>query len=346
MKTSIIGYPRVGSLRELKFTTEKYFRGEISVEELQNIAKEIRKTQWTLQKNTGLDFIPSNDFSFYDMTLDTAVLFNIIPERYTKLGLSALDTYFAMARGYQGAAGDVKALAMKKWFNTNYHYMVPEIDDNTEIKLAGTKPFDEFAEAKALGITTKPVIIGAFTLLKLLRYVGKKQATDYAHAVIAAYAGLLEKFVAAGAEWVQFDEPYLVHDLTSEDIALFETLYQGILAKKGSGKVLLQTYFGDVRDCCGNITALAFDGIGLDFLEGRKTKELVEANGFPQDKVLFAGLVNGKNIWKNHYGKTLKVINALKAKNINVVLNTSCSLLHVPYTLKMRQSFRKNIPST
>lgn len=334
MKTSIIGYPRVGSLRELKFTTEKYFRGEISVEELQNIAKEIRKTQWTLQKNTGLDFIPSNDFSFYDMTLDTAVLFNIIPERYTKLGLSALDTYFAMARGYQGAAGDVKALAMKKWFNTNYHYMVPEIDDNTEIKLAGTKPFDEFAEAKALGITTKPVIIGAFTLLKLLRYVGKKQATDYADAVSAAYAGLLEKFVAAGAEWVQFDEPYLVHDLTSEDIALFETLYQGILEKKGPGKVLLQTYFGDVRDCYGNITALAFDGIGLDFLEGRKTKELVEANGFPQDKVLFAGLVNGKNIWKNHYGKTLEVINALKAKNINVVLNTSCSLLHVPYTLK------------
>lgn len=152
MKTSIIGYPRVGSLRELKFTTEKYFRGEISVEELQNTAKEIRKTQWTLQKNTGLDFIPSNDFSFYDMTLDTAVLFNIIPERYTKLGLSALDTYFAMARGYQGAAGDVKALAMKKWFNTNYHYMVPEIDDNTEIKLAGTKPFDEFAEAKALAL--------------------------------------------------------------------------------------------------------------------------------------------------------------------------------------------------
>ena len=281
MKTSIIGYPRVGSLRELKFTTEKYFRGEISVEELQNTAKEIRKTQWTLQKNTGLDFIPSNDFSFYDMTLDTAVLFNIIPERYTKLGLSALDIYFAMARGYQGAAGDVKALAMKKWFNTNYHYMVPEIDDNTEIKLAGTKPFDEFAEAKALGITTKPVIIGAFTLLKLLRYVGKKQATDYADAVIAAYAGLLEKFAAAGAEWVQFDEPYLVHDLTSEDIALFETLYQGILEKKGPGKVLLQTYFGDVRDCYGNITALAFDGIGLDFLEGRKTKELVEANGFP-----------------------------------------------------------------
>ena len=284
MKTSIIGYPRVGSLRELKFTTEKYFRGEISVEELQNIAKEIRKTQWTLQKNTGLDFIPSNDFSFYDMTLDTAVLFNIIPERYTKLGLSALDTYFAMARGYQGAAGDVKALAMKNGSTPTIITWYRKSMIIQRSNFAGTKPFDEFAEAKALGITTKPVIIGAFTLLKLLRYVGKKQATDYADAVIAAYAGLLEKFVAAGAEWVQFDEPYLVHDLTGEDVTLFETLYQGILAKKGQGKVLLQTYFGDVRDCYGNITALAFDGIGLDFLEGRRTKELVEANGFPQDK--------------------------------------------------------------
>ncbi|MDE5648383.1 MAG: 5-methyltetrahydropteroyltriglutamate--homocysteine S-methyltransferase, partial [Oscillospiraceae bacterium] len=172
MRTSIIGYPRVGSLRELKFTTEKYFRNEITAEELQNTAKEIRKSGWLNQKASGLDFIPSNDFSFYDNMLDTAVLFNIVPSRYSSLGLSALDTYFAMARGYQGEAGDVKALAMKKWFNTNYHYMVPEIDDSIEIKLVGTKPFDEFEEAKALGVQTKPVIIGAFTLLKLLRYTG------------------------------------------------------------------------------------------------------------------------------------------------------------------------------
>ena len=178
-KTSNIGYPRVGSLRELKFTTEKYFRGEISVEELQNTAKEIRKTQWTLQKNTGLDFIPSNDFSFYDMTLDTAVLFNIIPERYTKLGLSALDTYFAMARGYQGAAVDVKAFAMKKWFNTNYHYMVPELEDDTAICLADEKPFRLYQEAKAAGVETKPVVIGAYTFLKLAVYNGKKTAADF-----------------------------------------------------------------------------------------------------------------------------------------------------------------------
>lgn len=150
MLTSIIGYPRVGTLRELKFTTEKYFKNEISVDELQKTAKKIRESQWIIQKKSGIDFIPSNDFSFYDNMLDTAVLFNIVPKRYSDLGLSSIDTYFAMARGYQGEAGDVKALAMKKWFNTNYHYMVPEIDDETDIKLVGTKPFDEYNEAKSL----------------------------------------------------------------------------------------------------------------------------------------------------------------------------------------------------
>ena len=152
MHTSVIGYPRVGSLRELKFATEKYFRNEISDKQLQNVAIEIRKEAWITQKNSGIDFIPSNDFSFYDNMLDTATLFNIIPKRYSSLKLPALDMYFAMARGYQGEAGDVKALAMKQWFNTNYHYMVPEIEDETEIKLVGTKPFDEFLEAKELSL--------------------------------------------------------------------------------------------------------------------------------------------------------------------------------------------------
>lgn len=135
MKTSIIGYPRVGTLRELKFATEKYFRNEITAEELESTAENLRRAHWTVQKEKDIDFIPSNDFSFYDNMLDTAVLLNIIPKRYQKLNLSSLDTYFAMARGYQGEKGDVKALAMKKWFNTNYHYMVPEMDDDTQIKL-------------------------------------------------------------------------------------------------------------------------------------------------------------------------------------------------------------------
>lgn len=334
MHTSIIGYPRVGALRELKFATEKYFRKEISADELQNAAKEIRTSQWLMQKNAGLDFIPSNDFSFYDNMLDTAVLFNIIPNRYSDLGLSTLDTYFAMTRGYQGEAGDVKALAMKKWFNTNYHYMVPEIEDNIELKLTGTKPFDEFKEAKALGVQTKPVVMGAFTFLKLLRYMGTKVAEDYAEAVINAYSGLLERFGSAGAEWVQFDEPYLVHDLEEKDIALFEKLYKGILSAKKNVKVLLQTYFGDMRDCYGNVSSLDFNGIGLDFIEGKKTLELIKENDFADGKRLFAGVVNGKNIWKNNYKATLSLLTELKEKGIDTVISTSCSLLHVPYTLK------------
>lgn len=341
MRTSIIGYPRVGSLRELKFATEKYFRKEISAEELKNTAKEIRKSQWLLQKNSGLDFIPSNDFSFYDNMLDTAVLFNIVPSRYSSLGLSALDTYFAMARGYQGEAGDVKALAMKKWFNTNYHYMVPEIDDSIEIKLAGTKPFDEFEEAKALGVQTKPVIIGAFTFLKLLRYTGNKTVDDYSDSVIKVYSELLAEFNKLGAEWIQFDEPYLVHDLTESDIVLFEKLYKEILTAKQGVKILVQTYFGDVRDCYNNILALDFDGVGLDFTEGKKTVEIIEKNGFANDKILFAGVVNGKNIWKNNYKKTLAVLDSLKEKGIETVIGTSCSLLHVPYTLKNESKLPK-----
>ncbi|MDE6124802.1 MAG: 5-methyltetrahydropteroyltriglutamate--homocysteine S-methyltransferase [Eubacterium sp.] len=334
MLTSIVGYPRVGTLRELKFATEKYFRNEITAAELQNTAKGIRKSGWLTQKESGLDFIPSNTFSFYDNLLDTAVLFNIIPKRYSELGLSPLDTYFAMARGYQGKNGDVKALAMKKWFNTNYHYMVPEIDDEAEIKLAGTKPFDEYNEAKELGIETKPVLIGAFTLLKLLRYTGKKSAWDYVNDIAAVYSKLLAKFNEFDTDWVQFDEPYLVHDLTKDDIELFEALYNALLANKGSIKVLLQTYFGDVRDCYENITALDFDGIGLDFIEGRKTTELVNSFGFPSNRILFAGVLNGKNIWRNNYLKTLDILGKLKNKNINTVISTSCSLLHVPYTLK------------
>ena len=346
MNTSIIGYPRIGNLRELKFASEKYFRKEITLSELEDTAKEIRSYNLNLQKNSGLDFIPSNDFSFYDGVLDTAFLLNAVPARYTSLGLPELDTYFAAARGYQGEKGDVKALAMKKWYNTNYHYMVPEIDDTTEIRLAGTKPFDLFSEAFENGAKTKPVIIGAYTFLKLARYVGSKKATDFVQQTAEAYSELLAKFSSFSAEWVQFDEPSLVKDMTAEDIALFTSLYEKILSNKGTVKVLAQTYFGDVRDCYKELTSLDFDGIGLDFVEGKKSLELVKANGFSKEKVLFAGVVNGKNIWRNNYAATLKILDELKKHTDNIVINTSCSLLHVPCTLanetKLTDSYKKH----
>ena len=343
MNTSIIGYPRIGGLRELKFASEKYFRGEIDQAELETVAKQIRLYDLDLQKKSGLDFIPSNDFSYYDGVLDTAFLLNAVPERYTSLGLSTLDTFFAAARGYQGEKGDVKALAMKKWFNTNYHYIVPEIDDAADIKLAGTKPFDLFNEALENGVKTKPVIVGAYTFLKLARYIGKKTAADFVDAAAAAYSEILKKFADLGAEWVQFDEPSLVMDMTAEDKKLFVSLYEKILSAKGSVKVLAQTYFGDVRDIYTELTSLAFDGIGLDFVEGKKSLELVKANGFPKDKILFAGLVNGKNIWKCSYEKVLANLEILKANAGEIVINTSCSLQHVPVTLANESKLPENV---
>ncbi len=346
MSTSVIGYPRIGSLRELKFALEAYFKGEKTEDEIKALAKELRKEHLTTQKNAGIEFISSNDFSFYDNTLDQAVLLNIVPKRYRELELSELEKYFAIARGYQGKKGNVKALAMKKWFNTNYHYIVPEFEDNTKIELVGTKPFDEYTEAKQLGIETKPVLIGPFTLLKLIRFTGKKGILDVKADFIKVYTEILKKFINLGTQWVQFDEPYLVHDLTANDLRLFQDLYSAILNKKEKTKILLQTYFGDVRDIYTVLQTLNFDGIGLDFVEGRKTLDLVKEHGFSPVKRLFAGVVNGKNIWKNNYEKTLSILNSLKEKEIQTVVSTSCSLLHVPYSVenetKLEDKYKKH----
>lgn len=334
MKTSVIGFPRVGTLRELKFASEKYFRHEITAQELTGIAADLRHRHWMTQVAAGIGFIPCNDFSFYDIVLDTAVLLGIVPKRYRELNVSKLDTYFAMARGYQGESGDVKALAMKKWFNTNYHYIVPEIEDDTVISLDCEKLTGEYEETKELGIKTKPVVIGPYTMLKLCRYVGSKNAEDFADDVAEAYRQLIAECDEENVEWLQFDEPSLVRDMDDDDKALFHRVYDRVFADRADCKILLQTYFGDVRDVYEDIINMPFAGIGLDFIEGKQTGQLIDRYGFPGDKVLFAGLVNGKNIWRNHYDKTLKVVGQLRDKKIDVVLSTSCSLLHVPYTLK------------
>ena len=333
MKTSVIGFPRIGAHRELKFVTESYFRGEKSTEELLEAVREQRQGQWVLQEQAGIDYIPSNDFSLYDGVLDTAFLLNAIPQRYQDLGLGDVDTYFAMARGYQGTAGDVKAFSMKKWFNTNYHYMVPEIEDTVDIKLRSSAFLDGYRQAKELGIETKPVLVGPFTFLKLADFVGKKTIADILPAILATYEDIFKVAEDQGVAWLQLDEPYLVRDLTKEDVELFASIYEKLLPKKGQLKVLLQTYFGDVRDCYETLTGLDFDGIGLDFVEGKQTVDLLNTYGFPQGKTLFAGLVNGKNIWRTDYKKVLGILNGLSQQGYDLVLSTSCSLLHVPYTV-------------
>lgn len=329
MTATIVGFPRIGENRELKFITEKYFKHEATEEELKERAKDLRQYDRKLLLDSGLTNFTSNHFSFYDQMLDAAFLFNVIPENIAELDLSDLDKYFALTRGYQGKKGDVKAWPMKKWFNTNYHYIVPQFTADTDVKLAGTKIFDEFVEAKEDGTITRPVLVGPFTLLQLSEFHGCVKE-DFVGAFIEAYARIFKQLEDLGANWIQLDEPSLVKDLDERELALFKALYEPLLLQKGRLKVLAQTYFGDVRDAYDVLLKLPFDGIGLDFVEGRKTLELVE-RGFDDGKVLFAGVVNGKNIWRNNYQKTLDLLKKLNVKNL--VLTTSCSLLHVPYTV-------------
>ncbi|MBL1227797.1 5-methyltetrahydropteroyltriglutamate--homocysteine S-methyltransferase [Enterococcus sp. BWB1-3] len=334
MKTTVVGFPRIGENRELKAATENYFRGDSTQEELLEKGRQLRKTHWQLLRNTGISYIPSNDFSFYDTVLDTAVLLNIIPKRFLELKLSPLDTYFALARGYQAAAGDVTALPMKKWFNTNYHYLTPEFEQDTEVRVVGTKIFDEYLEAKELGIETRPVILGPFTLIQLADFTTTEKA-KHIPALISAYKEIILKLNSLGAHWLQLDEPALVKDLSNEDRDLFLAIYESFTKEPREIKLLLQTYFGDVRDVYADLLTLDVDGIGLDFVEGKQTEEFVRSFGFPQNKVLFAGIINGKNIWRNDYQKTVALLNGLPKEQ--VILSTSCSLLHVPFSIEQEE---------
>ncbi len=353
-KTSVIGFPRIGKKRELKFASEKYFSGEISEKELEETAREIRSYGWKKQQESGIDFIPSNDFSFYDNMLDTAFLFNVIPERYRKLSLGFLDTYFAAAHGYQGEKGDVKALPMKKWFNTNYHYIVSEISDETKFSFSSKnsdgkecKPLLEFNEAKSLGIKTVPSVIGPYTFLHLATYTGSKRAGDFALDAAEAYCALFDSLFDAGADWISVCEPALVFDLSSDDKKLFASIYKKILPsvhKRDGKKILLQTYFGDVRDIYDEISSLEFDGIGLDFIEGKNSLSLVKKS-FPKNTLLFAGILCGKNIWRSCYEKKEELLSEIKSsvEEENIILSTSCSLLHVPYTTSQEEKLSDDI---
>ena len=336
--TSVSGFPRIGGDRELKKAIEGYWKGKHGLDQVRATAKELRERHWRLQAEAGIDLIPSNDFSYYDQVLDTAILLNVIPQRYDRLAFeNPEDTLFAMARGYQGPKGDVTALPMKKWFTTNYHYLVPEIDSATDIHLNGTKPFDEFEEAKALGIHTKPVLVGPYTFLKLARNAKAEPLEldkGLVNAVAAVYAEILTRFAALGATWVQFDEPYLVLDKEPGDVELFKTLYAKILpARTGGVKVLLNTYFGHIADVYETVSLLGFDGIGLDLIEGRdENLEAVGRYGVGESTTLFAGVINGRNIWRNDYAASLGLVDALRQVTPNVAVATACSLLHVPFS--------------
>ena len=348
-KSAVIGFPRIGKNRELKFASEKFFKGECSLEELNALASSIREYGWKRQKESDLDFIPSGDFSFYDNMLDAAFLLGAVPDRYRELGLGSLETYFAMAHGYQGKGGDVKALPMKKWFNTNYHYLVPELSANSVLSADSkhNKFLEEFLEAKSKGYDTIPTVIGPYTFLRLASYRDGARREQFVSSAVAAYSSVICSLNSVGAGWVSLQEPALVIDMSNADVSLFLEIYRNLISSVRSScgvKVLLQTYFGDIRDIYGEVCGLGFDGIGLDFFEGEKTLSLVQRS-FPKNALLFAGIISGKNIWKSDYGKKKELLCAIEklVPKENIVLSSSCSLLHVPYTTSLETQLSKSV---
>ncbi|GAB3929429.1 5-methyltetrahydropteroyltriglutamate--homocysteine S-methyltransferase [Mucilaginibacter myungsuensis] len=339
MLTQNLGYPRIGNQRELKKACEAYWAGKSGLKNVMTAGKAIRHHNWQLQKDAGIDLIPSNDFSYYDQVLDHSLLFGAIPKRYneviTKNGGEELDLYFAMARGYQKDGLDVTAMEMTKWFDTNYHYIVPEFYKDQQFKLFSTKVIDEFYDAKQLGIITKPVLIGPVSYLLL----GKEKEAgfskiDLLRNLLPVYMEVITKLKNLGAEWIQFDEPFLAMDLTEKEKQAFREAYKAIRAEFPYLKVLLATYFEALGDNTALATSLPVNALHIDLVRGPQQLDEVIAQ-LSKDTILSLGVLDGRNIWKNDLEASLQFINkAITAIGADRVwIAPSCSLIHSPCDL-------------
>ncbi|KAJ5814116.1 uncharacterized protein N7503_000866 [Penicillium pulvis] len=339
VQSSVLGFPRMGKLRDLKKATEAYWGGKISRDDLLAEGKRLRLEHWNLQKNAGVDAIPSNDFAFYDQVLDHIQLFGVIPERYSKYNLDPLDTYFAMGRGLQKEGVDVPALEMVKWFDSNYHYVKPALADNQVFKLSSDpKPVREFLEAKAAGIVTRPVVLGPVSFLVLAkadRGASVNPITKLAD-LLPAYVELLKQLKAAGAEDVQIDEPVLVFDLSAEAKAAFKPAYEQLGSLGASApRLTLATYFGDIVHNIEVLSSLqSLHAIHVDLVRNPEQLDTVVAALGPK-QTLSAGVVDGRNIWKTNFKNAIEKVEAAiqKLGKDRVIVATSSSLLHVPHTL-------------
>ena len=333
-----LGFPRIGPRRELKFALEKFWAGTISPAELEEAAQGLRTATWARQKALGVDWLPSNDFSLYDHVLDTSVMLGAIPARYGLASGQAagLETYFAMARGATGGAtcghahGSVTAGEMTKWFDTNYHFIVPEIEPETRLQLGHIKPLQDYLEAKAQGFETRPVILGPVTWLSLAKEYGS-DPFDLLEEVLALYATVLARLEEAGAEWVQIDEPILVTDLTDRQRRAFTRAY----AKLGRAgpKIMLATYFGGLENNLSLAASLPIAGLHIDLARAPEQLDAV-VKAVPHNRLLSLGVVDGRNIWRADLAALLDRLEPLAAQR-DLVLAPSCSLLHVPVDLQL-----------
>jgi 5-methyltetrahydropteroyltriglutamate--homocysteine methyltransferase len=350
IRTTTLGYPRVGSKRELKQACEAFWAGKIGEDALLRAGAELRRAHWQTQRAAGIDLIPVNDFSFYDQVLDALALVGAVPERYHWRGEEVdLATYFAMARGVQRADLDAPALEMTKWFDTNYHYIVPEWYKDQQFKLSSRKPFDEFCEAQALGVQAKPVLIGPLSLVLLgkAREASVNVLEETLSGILAVYEEVIARLAALGASWIQFDEPCLVQDRTPAELAALRRVYTRLAARQGDAKLVISTFFGHVGESYETLLSLPVDGIGLDFIRGPENRELLRRYGLPDAKVLVAGVIDGRNIWRANLPETLDALVDLTSivPPERLIVAPSCSLLHVPYDARSESGIAPEIRS-
>lgn len=341
MQTQNLGYPRIGSQRELKKVCENYWAGKTTFKSVLQVGKNLRQANWELQKQAGIDVIPANDFSFYDQVLDHSFSFGAIPKRYNEVILKSgnveLDLYFAMARGYQKDGLDVVAMEMTKWFDTNYHYIVPEFYKDQQFKLFSTKVIDEFYEAKQLGIVTKPVLIGPVSYLLL----GKEKEAGFDKLslldnLLPVYFEILRRLEALDVGYVQFDEPFLALDLSEKEQEAFDSAYKEIRKAFPRLKIVLATYFEDLNNNLGLVASLPFNVLHVDLVRApAQLNDVLEV--LPKDAILSLGVVDGRNIWKNDFDASLKLIEKAVAAvgKDRVWIAPSCSLIHSPCDLEL-----------
>ncbi|CAN9250706.1 unnamed protein product [Alternaria alternata] len=345
--SSVLGFPRMGADRELKKANEAYWADKLSRDDLIKEGKRLRLEHWKIQKDAGVDVIPSNDFAFYDHLLDHIQLFNAIPERYSKHSLHKLDEYFAMGRGHQKDGVDVPSLEMVKWFDSNYHYVKPTLQDNQTFQLAeNPKPVAEFLEAKEAGITTRPVLIGPVSFLALGK-ADRGQSVDpisLLEKLLPVYVELLQKLKEAGAEYVQIDEPVLVYDLPQKVKDAFKPAYEKLVSDS-LPKLVLATYFGDIVhnfDVFPSLQGVA--GIHIDLVRNPEQLESV-AGKLGSNQVLSVGVVDGRNIWKTNFKRAIELVETAVQKlgKDRVLVATSSSLLHTPHSLDSEKKLPEEV---
>ncbi|OCK86777.1 cobalamin-independent methionine synthase [Cenococcum geophilum 1.58] len=337
VQSSVLGFPRMGGNRELKKANEAYWADKLSRDDLLAEAKRLRLAHWKIQKDVGVDSIPSNDFAFYDHVLDHIQMFNAIPERYSKHGLAPIDEYFAMGRGHQKDGIDVPSLEMVKWFDSNYHYVKPTFQDNQTFKLdSDPKPVREFLEAKEAGIVTRPALVGPVSFLALGK-ADRGQTVDpisLLDNLLPVYAELLEKLKAAGAETVQIDEPVLVYDLAPRVKDAFKPAYEKLVGDKFP-KLVLATYFGDIVHNFDVLPGLQnLYAIHIDLVRNPEQLESVIGQ-LGAKQALSCGVVDGRNIWKTNFKRAIETVETAiqKLGKERVIVATSSSLLHTPHSL-------------